>query len=184
MATTSLPPLSSALLAAHHSGIREIANVAFEMPGAIRLEAGQPDFRTPAHVAEAAKAAIDAGFTFYTPTAGIMPLREAIARKLERVNGISVPPTQIACGPGGVGVIAATMATLVEAGDEVLTPDPGWPTAPRTWSSSPTSTHSSAWSRRAPRSCWSTVPTIRPGRSTAPRRWRGWPRSPAATTSG
>ena len=127
MATTSLPPLSSALLEAHHSGIREIANVAFEMPGAIRLEAGQPDFRTPAHVAEAAKAAIDAGFTFYTPTAGIPTLREAIARKLERVNGISVPPSQIACGPGGVGVIAATMATLVEAGDEVLTPDPGWP---------------------------------------------------------
>jgi len=101
--------------------------VACERPGAISQEAGQPDFRTPAHVAEAAKAAIDAGFTFYTPTAGIPSLREAIARKLERVNGISVPPAPIACGPGGVGVIAATMATLVESGDEVLTPDPGWP---------------------------------------------------------
>ncbi len=56
-----------------------------------------------------------------------MSLREAIARKLERVNGIRVPATQIACGPGGVGVIAAAMATLVEDGDEVLTPDPGWP---------------------------------------------------------
>ena len=127
MATTSLPPLSSALLEAHHSGIREIANVAFEMPGAIRLEAGQPDFRTPAHIAEAAKAAIDAGFTFYTPTAGIAPLREGLARKLERVNGISVPPSQIVCGPGGVGVISATMATLLDPGDEVLLPDPGWP---------------------------------------------------------
>ena len=127
MATTSLPPLSSDLLEAHHSGIREIANEAYGMPGAIRLEAGQPDFRTPAHIAEAAKSAIDEGFTFYTPTAGIPPLREALAGKLERVNGIEVPPAQIVCGPGGVGVISATMATLVEPGDEVLTPDPGWP---------------------------------------------------------
>jgi len=127
MATTSLPPLAHAILEAPHSGIREIANVAVTMPGAIRLEAGQPNFRTPEHIAAAGKQAIDDGFTQYTPTAGIMSLREAIARKLERVNGIRVPATQIACGPGGVGVIAAALATLVEDGDEVLTPDPGWP---------------------------------------------------------
>src|SRR5207248_2996539 len=97
MATTSLPPLSSDLLEARHSGIREIANEAYGMPGAIRLEAGQPDFRTPAHIAEAAKAAIDEGFTFYTPTAGIPPLREALAAQpdLEALERLITPRTKV-----------------------------------------------------------------------------------------
>jgi aspartate aminotransferase len=127
MAATSLPPLSRPVLEAHHSGIREVSNVALTMPGAIRLEVGQPDFRTPAHIAEAGKRAIDEGFTQYTHTQGILPLREAIAAKLERVNGIRVPPGQIACGPGGVGVLASAFASLLDDGDEVLMPDPGWP---------------------------------------------------------
>lgn len=127
MATTALPPVASALLEAHHSGIREVSNIALTMPGAIRLEVGQPDFRTPAHIAEAGKRAIDEGYTNYTHTQGILPLREAIAAKLERVNGLTVAPTQIVCGPGGVGVLAAALAALVEDGDEVLLPDPGWP---------------------------------------------------------
>ncbi|HEX6547603.1 MAG TPA: pyridoxal phosphate-dependent aminotransferase [Candidatus Dormibacteraeota bacterium] len=127
MAATALPPLSAAMIEAHHSGIREISNVALTMPGAIRLEVGQPDFRTPEHIAEAGKRAIDEGFTQYTHTQGIMPLREAIAEKLGRVNGIHVPAAQIACGPGGVGVLAAAMASLLDPGDEILMPDPGWP---------------------------------------------------------
>ncbi len=127
MAATALPPLSEALVEAHHSGIREIGNLAGTMPGSILLQVGQPDFRTPAHISEAGKRAIDEGLTDYTHTAGILPLREALAAKLERVNGIRVPSTQVVTGPGGVGVIAAAMATLIEPGDEVLMPDPGWP---------------------------------------------------------
>ena len=127
MAATSLPPLATALHEAQHSGIREVSNIALTMPGAIRLEVGQPDFRTPDHVAEAGKRAIDEGYTSYTHTQGIMPLREAIAAKLERVNGLTVAPAQVVCGPGGVGVLAAALAALVEDGDEVLLPDPGWP---------------------------------------------------------
>ena len=127
MATTSLPPLSGPLLEAHHSGIREVSNIALTMPGAIRLEVGQPDFRTPDHIGQAGKDAIDQGITGYTHTQGILPLREALAEKLARVNGIEVEPAQIACSPGGVGALAAIFASLLDAGDEVLMPDPGWP---------------------------------------------------------
>ncbi len=127
MAPTPLPPLSRPLLQAHHSGIREVSNAALTMPGAIRLEVGQPDFRTPDHIGQAAKDAIDRGFTTYTPTPGIMALRQAIAGKLQRVNGITVSPAQIACTPGGVGALAAALAAVLGDGDEVLMPDPGWP---------------------------------------------------------
>ncbi len=127
MATTSLPPLSPQLLDAHHSGIREVSNIALTMPGAIRLEVGQPDFRTPAHISQAGKDAIDQGLTGYTHTQGILPLREALVDKLAKVNGISAQASQIACSPGGVGALAAIFASVIGDGDEVLMPDPGWP---------------------------------------------------------
>jgi aspartate/methionine/tyrosine aminotransferase len=122
-----LPPISTALAEAKHSGIREIANLAMGRPGTIRLEVGQPDFRTPDHVAAAAKRAIDEGWTFYTQTAGLPSLRERLADKLQRVNGIKTEPGQIACGSGGVGVISAAVTALCDPGDEVLLPDPHWP---------------------------------------------------------
>ncbi|HLQ61243.1 MAG TPA: aminotransferase class I/II-fold pyridoxal phosphate-dependent enzyme [Candidatus Acidoferrales bacterium] len=126
-ARASLPPLASAPAETAHSGIREIANEAARTQGAIRLDVGQPDFRTPVHIGEAAKRAIDEGWTFYTHTQGLLTLRERIARKLESVNGIRTSPEQIACGPGGVGAIAAALAAVLEPGDQVLLPDPGWP---------------------------------------------------------
>ena len=122
-----LPSLSSAVAEAHHSGIREIANQAMLMPGAIRLEAGQPDFRTPDHISEAAKRAIDDGHTYYTHTAGIPPLREALVDKLRAVNHIEAGTDRVTIGPGGVGVIAAAIGALCNPGDEVLLPDPHWP---------------------------------------------------------
>ena len=110
-----------------HSGIREIANEAIRRPGTIRLDVGQPDFPTPQHVKDAGKRAIDENKTFYTHTQGLLSLREKLADKLARVNGIKTTPEAIACGPGGVGAIAAMLAAVVEHGDEVLLPDPGWP---------------------------------------------------------
>lgn len=110
-----------------HSGIREIANEALRTPGAIRLDVGQPNFSSPAHVKEAGKRAIDENKTFYTHTQGLLSLREKLVAKLARVNGIRTTSERIACGPGGVGAIAATLAAIVERGDEVLLPDPGWP---------------------------------------------------------
>jgi aspartate aminotransferase len=110
-----------------HSGIREIANEALRTPGAIRLDVGQPDFPTPQHVKDAGKRAIDENKTFYTHTQGILSLREKLVDKLARVNGIKTSPEKIACAPGGVGAIAAMLAAVLEPGDEVLLPDPGWP---------------------------------------------------------
>jgi|SRR5579872_1400906 len=123
----TLPPLARASAEVTHSGIREISNLAIRIPGAIRLEVGQPDFRTPAHICAGAQRAIEEGWTFYTETTGTFALREALAEKLARVNGIVTTPEQITCGIGGVGVIAAAFAALVEPGDEVLLPDPAWP---------------------------------------------------------
>jgi aspartate aminotransferase len=109
------------------SGIREVANEALVTPGVIRLDLGQPDYPTPEHIRNAAKAAIDEGWTTYTHTQGLATLREAIAAKIARVNGYRVSPDEIACAGGGVGGVAAAMAAVIEPGDEVLIPDPAWP---------------------------------------------------------
>lgn len=88
---------------------------------------GQPDFKTSEHVLEAAaKAAMD-GFTRYTPSAGIPELREAIAKKVNEKNGIPIGPQNVVISPGAVCSIFTTLLALVEPGDEVLIPDPGWP---------------------------------------------------------
>ena len=127
MARISLPALAHLPAEAHHSGIREIGNEALRTPGAIRLDVGQPNFPTPKHISEAGKRAIDENKTFYTHTQGLISLREKIVVKLQRVNGIESTPDRIACSPGGVGALAAVFGAVVEKGDEVLMPDPGWP---------------------------------------------------------
>ena len=127
MARISLPSLAHLPAESEHSGIREIGNEALRTPGAIQLHVGQPNFHTPKHIGEAGKRAIDEGKTFYTHTQGLLSLRERLVAKLERVNGIRVTPDRIACSPGGVGAIAAVFAAVLEPGDEVLLPDPGWP---------------------------------------------------------
>ena len=127
MARISLPSLAHLPAEAAHSGIREIGNEAIRTPGAIQLQVGQPNFPTPQHIKDAGKRAIDEDKTFYTHTQGLLSLREKLAAKLERVNGIKVTPDRIATAPGGVGAIAAVFAAVLEPGDEVLLPDPGWP---------------------------------------------------------
>ena len=127
MAQTAMPSLSHLPAEAAHSGIREIGNEALRTPGAIRLDVGQPNFPTPKHIGDAGKRAIDENKTYYTHTQGLISLREKIVAKLKRVNGITVTPDRIACAPGGVGAIAAVFGAVLEPGDEVLMPDPGWP---------------------------------------------------------
>jgi len=127
MARISLPVLARGPAETAHSGIREIANEALRTPGAIRLDVGQPDFPTPQHIKDAGKLAIDQNKTFYTHTQGLLSLREKLVEKLARVNGIKSTAERIAIGPGGVGAIAATFAAVLDDGDEVLLPDPGWP---------------------------------------------------------
>ena len=94
----------------------------------IRLELGEPDFDTPQHIKEAAIQAINEDFTHYTPTEGIIELREAVARKLKRENRIDAnPETDIFITDGGFGAIYAAIQALINPGDEVLVPDPAWP---------------------------------------------------------
>lgn len=127
MARLAIPSLAHLPAEAAHSGIREIGNEAIRTPGCIQLQVGQPNFPTPQHVKDAGKRAIDQDLTFYTHTQGLLSLREKLAAKLERVNGIRVTPDRIATSPGGVGGIAAVFAAVLEPGDDVLLPDPGWP---------------------------------------------------------
>jgi len=109
------------------SGIREIANRAMERPGTIRLELGEPNFPTPQYITDAAEQAIRAGKTRYTATSGLRELRELLTQKLQRVNGITAAPEQVAVSLGGANAIFATLAALLNPGDEVLVPSPAWP---------------------------------------------------------
>lgn len=94
----------------------------------VHLEIGEPDFPTFAHISRTGQEAIAAGFTRYNPPAGLLSLRQAIAEEAGARRGISIAPEQVVIGPGAKpGLFFSTLA-LVEPGDEVLYPDPGFPT--------------------------------------------------------
>jgi len=93
----------------------------------VHLEIGEPDFPTPPHIVEAAKRALDEGWTHYGPTQGLPELREAIASYISRTRGIPVGPQQVAVVPGGKPIIFFPLIALVEPGDEVIYPNPGFP---------------------------------------------------------
>jgi aspartate aminotransferase len=94
----------------------------------IHMEIGQPDFATFENVAEAGIAAIRSGRTRYTPSAGIGSLREAIAQYTSGRIGVDVRPSQVVVGPGAKPALFFPTLALVEPGDDVLYPDPGFPT--------------------------------------------------------
>jgi aspartate aminotransferase len=94
----------------------------------IHLEIGQPDYATFENVSEAGIAAIRAGHTRYTPPAGMPNLREAIAADSGRRRGISIQPDEVVISPGGKPNLFFPTLALVEPGDEVIYPDPGFPT--------------------------------------------------------
>ena len=93
----------------------------------IHLEIGEPDFPTPAHIIEAAKRALDEGYTHYGPTQGLPELRESVARYVSRTRNIRVSPDNVSIVPGGKPIIFFPMLALIEPGDEVIYPDPGFP---------------------------------------------------------
>lgn len=92
----------------------------------INLSVGEPDFKTPKHICEAAKAAIDAGFHHYTPVAGIPELRKAIADKLKRENNIDWKPENIVVSTGAKHSLANVISCLINPGDEVAILSPYW----------------------------------------------------------
>lgn len=93
----------------------------------IHLEIGEPDFETPAHIVEAGKAALDAGFTHYGPTPGDPELRAALATHVSITRGINVTAENVCVVPGGKPIIFFPILAFVEPGDEVLYPNPGFP---------------------------------------------------------
>lgn len=93
----------------------------------IHLEIGEPDFNTPSHIREAAKQALDEGWTHYGPTQGLPELRESIAAYLTRTRGIAADPAHVCVVPGGKPVIFFPMLALLNPGDEVIYPNPSFP---------------------------------------------------------
>ncbi len=129
-----MPSFSSNALSVPGSGIRRIHEIALRMPDVVALAVGEPDQPVARHVLEAASAAWLADDTDYTGNGGIPPLREAIAAKLRAVNGIVVSPDQVWVTPGATEALYLALSLVLEPGDEVLIPDPGYTTfamAPR-----------------------------------------------------
>jgi aspartate/methionine/tyrosine aminotransferase len=93
----------------------------------IHLEIGEPDFPTPKHVIEAGKRAMDEGWTKYGPTPGLPELRESIAAYISRTRGIKVDADNVCVVPGGKPIMFFSMVALLEPGDEVIYPNPGFP---------------------------------------------------------
>ncbi len=92
----------------------------------IGFTAGEPDFDTPEYVTQAAKDALDKGYTKYTPTAGIAELRNAVAKKFEKDNGLFYKPSQIVVTDGAKSALFHALYAVVSEGDEVIVPSPYW----------------------------------------------------------
>ncbi|MDI9313599.1 MAG: pyridoxal phosphate-dependent aminotransferase [Hydrotalea sp.] len=92
----------------------------------LSLSAGEPDFKTPQHIIDAATNAMNKGFTRYTSPAGLPEFRDAVARKLKRDNGLTYSADDIHVGVGGKQVIANALMATINHGDEVIIPAPYW----------------------------------------------------------
>lgn len=93
----------------------------------IHFEIGEPDFDTPKNIVEAAKKALDDGFTHYATAQGYLPLREAIVNYAKKYKNVDANTDEVVVTPGGKPVIYYTFMALINAGDEVIYPDPGFP---------------------------------------------------------
>ncbi|HUY60947.1 MAG TPA: pyridoxal phosphate-dependent aminotransferase [Candidatus Dormibacteraeota bacterium] len=93
----------------------------------VHLEIGEPDFDTPANIVEAGCRAMRSGSTHYTPAAGLPPVRAAIAEAIGRRGGPPVDPAEVVVVPGSKNILAFALLALIEPGDEVIIPDPGYP---------------------------------------------------------
>jgi aspartate/methionine/tyrosine aminotransferase len=109
------------------SGIRIMFAMADEVPDVVNLGIGQPDFDTPKFIRDAAKQALDDGYTRYPPAKGFADLRQVIAKKLKAENGINTDPdTEVYVAVGAMQVIFNTCLHMLNPGDEVIVIDPGY----------------------------------------------------------
>jgi len=124
--------ISSRLNQIQESATLAIAKLAADLKqkgrDVITLSLGEPDFNTPDYICESAIAAIRRGETHYTPSAGIVQLREAIAGKLHTDNGIDVTPDQVLVTPGAKQAVFVAVQAVLDEGDEAILLDPSWVT--------------------------------------------------------
>lgn len=93
----------------------------------VHLEIGEPDFDTPGYISDAAIKAIKDGYTHYNPSAGYPEIRKIISEEINRTRGIKTNPEQVVITPGGKPIMFYTILALVDEGDEVIYPNPGFP---------------------------------------------------------
>ena len=118
-------PLSDKITEVKPSGIRKFFDVVSEMPDAISLGVGEPDFDTPWHIRDEGIYALEKGRTFYTSNAGLKELREEIRKYIERKQGITYDPRkEIMVTVGGSEAIDVALRCMLNAGDEVIIPEP------------------------------------------------------------
>jgi aminotransferase len=118
--------LNNKALELNQGAIRAMFDRARYFPGAINLGIGEPDMHTPDEIIEEGRKALLEGKTHYTPNAGILELREEIARYLEKFDVVADPETEIIVTAGGMGALALSLLVTLSEGDEVLIQDPQW----------------------------------------------------------
>jgi len=108
------------------SVIREMFSMQTGLEDVVSFALGEPDFTTPKHIIDATIASFQRGETHYTPNTGIPALRKAVSETYAK-RGLSYRPEEILIGAGGVSVLNLACGAILDVGDEVLIPDPGWP---------------------------------------------------------
>lgn len=122
-----LKELSNVSLNLPIQGVRLLMEESSKYPAAIHLEVGEPNVNTPLNIREAATKAMQEEVTHYTPNAGLVSLRETIKSNLKKKYDLHIDKEQIAVTAGAVNALMVSFLAIVNPGDEVLIPDPGWP---------------------------------------------------------
>ncbi|HQI17211.1 MAG TPA: pyridoxal phosphate-dependent aminotransferase [Bacillota bacterium] len=113
------------------STIRKMFNMASSMTDTVSFALGEPDFTTSKNIIDAACKALQEGITHYTPNAGILPLRQAIAKKLKNKNNVEIDPeTEVMVTAGGMEALMLVMMVTLDPGDEIILTDPFWTNHP------------------------------------------------------
>jgi aminotransferase len=113
------------------SSIRKMFNMAGSMTDTVSFALGEPDFTTSKNIIDAACKALQEGITHYTPNAGILPLRQAITKKLKNKNNVEIDPeTEIMITAGGMEALMLVMMVTLDPGDEIILTDPFWTNHP------------------------------------------------------
>lgn len=126
--TTDASSTASRVPVVGRSGIREVMDLASTLDNVIHLELGEPDFPTPDHVVQTVRNRLAGGVVKYTLSRGTPELREAIAAKVGRRNGIHRGAGEVVVTSGGTTAVVESLLACLRPGDGVLVPDPGWPT--------------------------------------------------------